>query len=76
MFAILQIVFSKLKSKHYRIKLFVMRILTNFKFFKLVANKRNKMSLRILNQLIKYVFYFAIRRINFYVKRSTLIVML
>ncbi len=48
-FAILQIMFSKLKSKHYRIKLFVMRVLANLKFFKFVVDERNRMLLRVLS---------------------------
>ncbi len=76
MFVTLQIMFSKFKNKHYRIKLLVMRILINLKFLKFVVVKRNKMSLRVLSQLIKYVSCFAIRRIDLHVKRSILIVIL
>jgi len=75
-FITLQVVSLELKSKHYRIKLLVMRVLANLRFLELVINERNRMSLRVLNQLIKHVFCLAIRRINLHVKKSTLIVML
>jgi len=48
-----------------------MLILANFKFFKLVIDKRNKMLLRIFVKLTKYISCFTIRRINLYAKRST-----
>ncbi len=53
-----------------------MRISTNFKFLELVNNKRNRMLLRILAQLIKYIIDFAIRCIDFYAKKSTSIIIL
>jgi len=60
MFAILQVMSLELKNKDYCIKLFVMRILANLKFFELVVDKRNRVLLRVLSQLIKHVSYFAI----------------
>ena len=47
MFIILQIISSIFKIKHDNIQLFIVRVLTFFRFFKLIIKIRNKMSLFI-----------------------------
>ena len=76
MFVILKIMLLNFKLQNYRIQFFVMRILSFFYFYKLIIYKRNKMLLTIVIFLIKHVFDVAIKRINFYLQRNILIIIL
>ena len=64
MLAILQIMSSVFKFQNYRIQFFVMCVSLLFCFFKFIIYKRNKMSLIIVDSLIKHVFDVVIKRID------------
>ena len=51
-----------------------MRVLLFFYFSKSIIYKRNEILLIIVVSLIKYVFNIAIKRIDFYLQRSILII--
>ena len=53
-----------------------MRILSLFCFLKFIIHERNKMLLIIVIFLIKHVFDFAIKRVDFHLQRNISIIML
>ena len=60
MFTILKIMSSVFKFYNNSVQFFIVRILTNFHFLKVIVKIRNKMSLIVLVFLIKYVISFTI----------------
>ena len=76
MFDILQIMLSILKFQNYRIQFFIIHISSFFCFLEFIIHERNEISLIIIVFLIKHVFDVAIKRIDFYLQRNILIVML
>ena len=68
MLAILQVVFSILKTKHYSIQFFIMNVSANLRFLELIAEKGNWMPVIIATLLAKHSARITIERVSFHAK--------